>query len=99
MEVKVPEAVDDAAVAALRRRFRGALVTPRDVAYDSARAVFNAMIDKRPALIARCDGTEDVARAIEFACEQPSRWLCGVAVTASRASPAATAAWSSTSRG
>src|SRR5262245_50129215 len=70
MEAKVREAVDDAGVAALRQRFRGTLVTPRDPAYDSARALFNAMIDKRPALIAQCEGAEDVVRAIDFAREQ-----------------------------
>jgi FAD/FMN-containing dehydrogenase len=45
----------------------GELVGPNDPGYDEARAVHNGMIDRRPALIARCAGTEDVARVIAFA--------------------------------
>ena len=35
--------------------FGGELIGPEDTGYDEARALFNAMIDKRPALIVRCD--------------------------------------------
>ena len=38
----------------LRTGFGGEVLLPRDVAYESARRIWNAMIDKRPALIARC---------------------------------------------
>ena len=63
------ERVNERARGELARRFRGRLVMPRDQDYDAARALFNAMIDKRPAVIACCDGAEDVARAVSFACE------------------------------
>jgi FAD binding domain/Berberine and berberine like len=47
--------------------FEGELIAPTDPSYDGARALFNAMIDKRPAMIARCARPEDVASAIAFA--------------------------------
>jgi FAD/FMN-containing dehydrogenase len=57
----------DAARTELRGKFSGELVGPTDPGYDEARAVFNAMIDRRPALIARCASTADVAETIAFA--------------------------------
>jgi FAD/FMN-containing dehydrogenase len=49
--------------------FGGRLIGPEDAAYEEARAVYNAMIDKRPALIAECSGPDDVAKIATFARE------------------------------
>jgi FAD/FMN-containing dehydrogenase len=51
----------------LRGRFRGELITPNDAAYEAARKVYNGMIDRRPALIARCADVADVVAGVEFA--------------------------------
>jgi hypothetical protein len=49
--------------------FEGRLIGAEDAGYEQARKVYNAMIDKRPALIAQCTGPHDVARTIAFARE------------------------------
>ena len=54
----------------LRSVFAGALIVPGDADYDAARSVWNGMIDKYPAAIARCTCTADVAAAVNFAREQ-----------------------------
>ena len=51
----------------LKGNFRGAIVLPGDNAYESARKIWNAMIDKHPALILRCATTSDVVHAVNFA--------------------------------
>ena len=50
----------------LEAKFRGTLIRPGDPQYEDARSVFNGMIDKRPALIARCAGAADVVKAVRF---------------------------------
>lgn len=52
---------------AFKGKFRGEVVSPGDEAYDDARKIWNAMIDKRPALIVRCTTTSDVVLAVNFA--------------------------------
>jgi FAD/FMN-containing dehydrogenase len=62
--------VDDATVDGFRSSLRGELITPVDPSYDTIRAVWNGMIDKRPALIARCTGVADVIASVNFARQQ-----------------------------
>ena len=50
--------------------FQGDLFHPGGSGFDAARAVFNAMIDRRPALIARCANADDVVAAVNLAREQ-----------------------------
>src|SRR5262245_18431995 len=52
---------------ALRATLRGRLCTPGDAAYEEARTVWNAMVDRRPCLVVRCEGAADVMHAIELA--------------------------------
>jgi FAD/FMN-containing dehydrogenase len=54
----------------LRRSLSGAVIGPTDAGYDAARRSFNAFVDRRPAVIARCAGAADVAAAFAFAREQ-----------------------------
>ena len=59
--------LQEATVHAFKTSLRGALLCPGDDGYDAARTVYNAMIDRRPALIARCAGTADVIAGVQFA--------------------------------
>jgi FAD/FMN-containing dehydrogenase len=59
--------IDDDALVSLREGFRGQLLRPGDDGYAGARQVWNAMIDRHPALIARCGGVADVIAAVNFA--------------------------------
>jgi FAD/FMN-containing dehydrogenase len=72
-------AVDHATIEAFREDFRGELIRPGDDMFDSARRVFNAMIDRRPALIARATGPADVIAAVTLARESglPLAVRCG----------------------
>jgi FAD/FMN-containing dehydrogenase len=54
-------------IESFRSRLRGHLILPDDAAYEQARKVWNGMIDKHPALIARCANVEDVIASVNFA--------------------------------
>jgi FAD/FMN-containing dehydrogenase len=62
--------IDPAALDALSGYLRGSTITPDHDAYDGARAVWNGMIDRRPALIVRCMGVADIMDALRFARER-----------------------------
>ena len=62
-----PKSLDDSAIRELRAGLRGQLLQAGDPGYDTARKIDNAMIDRRPALIARCAGVADVLATVRFA--------------------------------
>ena len=86
-------ALDGTAVQELSASFGGDLVIPDDARYDEARTVFNAMIDRRPALIARCQGVADVVTALRFARERGLPVAVRGGGTRSRVTACATTAW------
>ena len=53
----------------LRQQVGGAVITPEDSDYDEARAVYNAMIDRRPSVVVRAQDSADVAAAVDYARE------------------------------
>jgi len=57
------------AVGQLREQVRGETITAEDRGYEEARRVHNAMIDRRPRVVVRCAGAEDVVAAVNFARE------------------------------
>src|SRR5215207_1491184 len=60
-------ALDPLALQELQRTFHGELVSPESAQYDQHRRIWNAAIDRRPALIARCAGPDDVVAALRLA--------------------------------
>ena len=62
--------LSEAVIAAFKSNLRGELIAPGDSGYDAARSVYNAMINRRPRLIARCADVADVMAAIKFGREQ-----------------------------
>ncbi|MBN3763832.1 FAD-binding oxidoreductase [Burkholderia sp. Ac-20365] len=59
--------LSSSAIDELKALTRGQVVLPGDPTFDEARSIWNAMIDRRPAIIVRCAGTADVRRAVNFA--------------------------------
>ncbi len=71
MDTKLKDAnqageLDETAIVHFRSELRGELFEPADAGYDEARQLYNGMIDKRPALIARCADAADVVAAVNF---------------------------------
>ena len=59
--------LNEAAVAELKSKLRGEVITPGDAEYEKARLVYNAMINRHPAVIARCADVADVITSVDFA--------------------------------
>jgi FAD/FMN-containing dehydrogenase len=66
----VTSGVSSEAIQSLVASLRGTVIQPDDPGYDDARALYNAMIDKHPRLIARCVDAADVMTAVNFARDQ-----------------------------
>ncbi len=54
-------------IRALESQFRGEILTPGSASYEASRRIWNGMIDRRPAAIARCSGPADAVAAVRFA--------------------------------
>ena len=65
--VETAPTLDETAVQGLAAAMRGTLIQRGDPGYDEARTIYNAMIDKHPALIAQCANVADVIAAVNFA--------------------------------
>jgi FAD/FMN-containing dehydrogenase len=65
-----PTVLGDATIAELEQSVRGEVIRPGDESYDDARAIWNGVHDRHPALILRCAGVADVMRGVEFARSQ-----------------------------
>jgi hypothetical protein len=66
MATRVQNELNEPPIRELGASLRGQLVRPSDPGYDAARRVWNGMIDRRPAAIARCAGVADVINAVKF---------------------------------
>lgn len=75
-----------------KAHFRGDVLVPGDASYDEVRQIWNAMIDRKPALIARCKSPDDVVQAVKFAREHTLLVSIREAGTISPATPFATTA-------
>jgi len=69
-EEKEDKMITPSSIQQLQSSFRGDLILPNSKEYDTARAVFNSAIDRRPGLIARCTDSNDVIRAVHFGREE-----------------------------
>ena len=85
--------LEGAKIDEFKTHFRGEMLLPGDPDYDEVRQIWNAMIDRTPALIARCASPEDVVQAVKLrAPERSARLRSGEADITSRATPSATTA-------
>ena len=84
--------LEEGVVEAFRASLRGPLLRAGDAGYHAARTIWNGMIDRRPALIARCAGVADVIHGINFAGRIRCWWRCAGAATTALAMRCAMAA-------
>ena len=70
--------LDDATIQGFVAGLHGEALRPGDAGFDDARRVWTGMIDKSPALIARCAGVGDVIASVNFAASTTYRWRSGV---------------------
>lgn len=92
------DVVGENRIEAFRGQFRGDVIRPGDGAYDLARRIWNASVDKRPGLIARCSGVADVVDAVNFGRENALLVAVRGGGTTSAGGHSATAGWSLTCR-
>jgi hypothetical protein len=71
----------ESTVGTFQSQLRGTLLRPEDNAYDTARKVFNAMIDQRPTFIARCASASNVVTCVQFARDHELLGALGPSVT------------------
>lgn len=67
LENSAGKTIEETAIEDFGQSLRGELISPADESYDQVRKLWNGMIDKRPALFARCAGAADVINAVNFA--------------------------------
>jgi hypothetical protein len=60
-------ALDNSAVTELKKGLKGDFLVDGMADYDAARRIWNAAIDRRPAMIIRCANVDDIVRAVDFA--------------------------------
>ena len=89
--------LDESAVQALAATMRGPLIQPGDPGYDAARTVYNAMIDKHPALIARCATSPTSSPPSTSPATTTSSWPSAAAATTAPDWALSTTGWSSIS--
>lgn len=68
--MKTINAIEESKINAFKAQLRGDLIMPADATYDQSRKVYNAMIDKKPAMIVKCVDVADVIAAVNFGREQ-----------------------------
>ena len=78
-------------LAAFRAKMRGIVALPGEDGYDAARTIWNAMIDRRPAFVARCLAPPTSCGACKLARDENLLVPCAAAATISPATPSATA--------